>query len=126
MNSENCESCGFGRGHTELCRHPDVIAEKVKSRLDYMGVLLAVKTNWKDDVFSYTMTPNRPQANAYQNEMIEATIRAGFELRSWFDPHLDIVQMWTITRHKAKTSCPLFGKWAWCDQTHKYVRVVNE
>ena len=102
----NSESCGFGRGHTALCRNPDVIAEKVKSRLDHMGVLLACKNNWKDDVFSYTITPNRPQGDVYQWEVDQATIRAGFELRSWSDPHLDIVQMWTITRRKAKTSCP--------------------
>jgi hypothetical protein len=104
--------------------HEEEIAAKVRDRLNYMGVLLATPSNWKADVFSYCMTPNRPQGDSCQHEMDRATLRAGFELRSWVDPVKDIMQEWTITRWKAETSCPLYGKWAWCDQTNTYERVM--
>ena len=111
--------------YTPPRRDADTIAAKVKDRLDYMGVLLAVETNWTADVFSFRMTPNRPQSDSCQHEMDQATLRAGFELRSWVDPDKDIIQEWTITRWKAKTSCPLYGKWVWCDHTSTYKRVTS-
>jgi hypothetical protein len=112
MSDETCDCKRYmmGSQHTIPCRHPDVIAEKVTARLNYMGVLLAVSSNWKGDVFSILMTPNRPQSDTCQHEMDQATLRAGFDLRSWVDPHKDVMQEWTITRWKAKTSCPLYGK----------------